>query len=79
LSEGDATVILSARRWASVESWEDAGLTVIRDTGRELSPGVRLGPVATIETGQIADWGIRVDGEGVIEGAGTEGVGHDLS
>jgi hypothetical protein len=33
----------------------------------------------TIETRQIADWGIWVDGEGVVEGAGTEGVGHHLS
>jgi hypothetical protein len=33
----------------------------------------------TIETSQIADWGIWVDGRGVIEGAGTEGVGHHLS
>jgi hypothetical protein len=66
-------------RWARVESWEDAGHAVVRDTGRELAPGVRLGPPVTIETSQIADWGIWVDGTGVIEGAGTEGIGHHLS
>ena len=31
-------------RWAKVESWEDAGHAVIRDTGRELAPGVRPAP-----------------------------------
>jgi hypothetical protein len=66
-------------RWARVESWEDAGHAVIRDTGRELAPGVRPGPPVTIETRCIADWGIWVDGSGVVEGAGTEGAGHHLS
>jgi hypothetical protein len=66
-------------RWARVESWEDAGRAVVRDIGRELTSGVRPGSPATIETGQIADWGIWVDGRGVVEGAGTEGVGHHLS
>jgi hypothetical protein len=66
-------------RWAKVESWEDAGHAVVRDIGRELTPGVRPGPSVTIETRQIADWGIWVDGRGVIEGAGSEGVGHHLS
>jgi len=66
-------------RWARVESWEDAGKVVVCDTGRELTPGVRPGPPVTIDTGQIADWGIWVDGRGVVEGADTEGVGHHLS
>jgi hypothetical protein len=66
-------------RWARVESWEDAGYAVIRDTGRELAPGVRPGPPVTIETRCIADWGIWVDGSGVVEGAGTEGVGNHFS
>ena len=66
-------------RWARVESWEDAGHAVIRDIGRELAPGVRLGPPVAIETRFIADWGIWVDGSGVVEGASTEGVGHHLS
>jgi hypothetical protein len=65
--------------WARVESWEDAGHAIVRDTGQELTPGVRPGPPVTIETRQIADWGIWVDGQGVVEGAGTEGVGHHLS
>jgi hypothetical protein len=66
-------------RWARVESWEDAGHAVIRDTGRELAPGVRPGPLVAIETRFIADWGIWVDGSGVVEGAGTEGAGHHLA
>lgn len=66
-------------QWAGVESWEDSRHAVVRDIGRELAPGVRTGPLVTIETSQIADWGIWVDGRGVIEGASTEGVGHHLS
>jgi hypothetical protein len=65
-------------RWARVESWEDAGHPVIRDIGRELAPGVRLGAPVEIEARFIADWGIWVDGSGVIEGAETEGAGHHL-
>ncbi len=66
-------------QWARVESWEDAEHAIIRDVGRELAPGVRPGPAVTVETSQIADWGIWVDGRGITEGAGTEGVGHHLS
>ncbi len=66
-------------RWAKVESWEDAGHAVIRDIGRELAPGVRLGLPVAIEVRFIVDWGIWVDGNGVVEGAGTEGAGHHLS
>jgi len=66
-------------RWARAESWEDPGQAVVRDTGRELTSGVRPGPLVTIETNQIVDWGIWVDGAGVVEGAATEGVGHHLS
>jgi len=66
-------------RWARVESWEDAEHAVVRDIGRELTSGIPLGPPMAIETGQIADWGIWVDGRGVIEGADTEGLGHHLS
>ena len=65
-------------QWARVESWEDAGHGVISDIGRELAPVVRPGPPVTIETSQIADWGIWIDGRGAIEGASTEGVGHHL-
>jgi hypothetical protein len=66
-------------RWARVDSWQDAARAVVRDTGRELSSGVRPGPPVTIETTKIVDWAVWVDGRGVIEGADTEGVGHHLS
>jgi hypothetical protein len=66
-------------QWARVQSSEDSGHAVVRDIGRELASGVRTGPPVSIDTGQIADWGIWVDGRGVIEGAGTGGVGHHLS
>jgi len=41
-------------RWA-IESWQDAGHALIRDTGRELTPGVRPSPPVTVEARQIAD------------------------
>jgi hypothetical protein len=66
-------------RWANVKSWEDAEHVVVCDIGRELASGVRPGAPMTIKTKQIADWGIWVDGEGVVEGARTEGVGQHLS
>jgi hypothetical protein len=65
--------------WAQAESWEDPERVVVRDIGRELAPGARTGLLITIETSRIADWGIWVDGTGVIEGADTEGVGQHLS
>ena len=59
---------------------DDAGHAVIRDTGRELAPGVRLDPPLTIETKHITDWGIWVNGSSIVEGADTEGaVGQRLS
>lgn len=66
-------------QWASVASWEDARHAVVRDIGRELAPGVRPAHLVTIETQQIVDWGIWVDGKGVIKGCETEGIGHHLS
>ena len=66
-------------RWAKVESWEDAGQAVIRDTGRELGPGVRPGPLVAIDTRFIADWGIWVDGSGVVEAPAPKGAGHRLA
>ena len=66
-------------RWAKVDSWEDAEHAVVRDIGRELTSGMRPGPLVAIESREIADWGIWVDGRGVIEGARTEGLGYHLS
>ena len=44
-----------------------------------LAPGVRPGPLVAIDTRLIADWGIWVDGSGIVEGAATEGASHHLS
>jgi hypothetical protein len=66
-------------RWAKVESWADAEHSVVRDTGQELTPGIRLSPPISVETRQIVDWGVWVEGEGIVEGARTEGLGHHLS
>lgn len=61
--------------WARVDDWaKDSGATV-RDIGRELSPAVRPCAPVSVDTEQIVDWAIWVDGEGVVEGAATESVG----
>ena len=64
--------------WARVESWDDAEQLVVRDIGRELTPGVRPDPPMPVETSLIIDWAVWVDGKGVVEGAETEGRGRSL-
>ena len=59
-------------RWARVESWEDDGIAIVRDIGRELSPAVQPGAPVSVDASQVVDWAIWVDGEGVVEGASTE-------
>ena len=78
-SQARAPTVADEFQWARVESWEDAGHAVVCAIGREVASGVRPGPLATIEMGQIADWGVWVDGMGVTDGVGTEGVDHHLS
>jgi hypothetical protein len=39
-------------QWAVVDSWDDASHAIVRDTGRELTPGVRSGPPVIIEADQ---------------------------
>ena len=39
------------------------------------SPAIRPATSIPAETSRIVDWAIWVDGEGVIEGAGTERLG----
>jgi hypothetical protein len=60
--------------WARVSSWSDEDHAVVRDTGRELRPGVEVGPAKQVPSQQIVDWAIWVDGTGVIEGGLTETV-----
>jgi hypothetical protein len=63
-------------RWARVESWTRDDLTIVRETtGRELSPAIRPATPIPVETARIVDWAVWLDGEGVVEGAGTECVG----
>ena len=69
------------QRWGATIAIERRPSVAARlhDTGRELAPGVRLGSPVTIETRCIADWGIWVDGSGIVEGAATESAGRHLS
>jgi hypothetical protein len=66
-------------RWARVESWATEDEAIVRGTGRELTPGVRLGPPVPVAANSIVDWAIWVDGAGVVEGGGTEGRGRTLA
>lgn len=64
--------------WAIVESWDNAERPIVRDVGRELTPGIRPGTSAPVDESAIADWAVWVDGKGVVEGGATEGLGHNL-
>jgi hypothetical protein len=61
--------------WARVESWSRDDQVIVRDVGRELSPGGRAGAPILVAARGIVDWAIWVDGEGVTEGARTESIG----
>src|SRR5712691_928779 len=50
-------------------------LTIVRGTGRELSSAIRPSTPIPVETARIVDWAVWMDGEGVVEGEGTECVG----
>ena len=63
-------------RWAQVESWADEDLAIVRDIGPALGPPVRPGRAIAVETKLIFDWAVWSDGDGAIEGAGTECVGY---
>jgi hypothetical protein len=61
-------------RWARVESWADDDHAIVSDGGQELSPAIKAGPAIHVEKKRMMDWAIWTDGEGVTEGALTEGV-----
>ena len=61
-------------RWARVESWADEDLAIVRDIGPALGPPVRPGRAIAVETKLIFDWAVWSDGDGAIEGAGTNAL-----
>jgi hypothetical protein len=63
-------------RWAQVESWAEDDAAMVLDSGRELSPPVAPGAVRSLQADLIFDWAVWVDGDGVVEGARTEGIGR---
>jgi hypothetical protein len=63
-------------RWAQVQSWAEEDAAMVLDAGRELSPPVGPGAATPLTADLIFDWAIWVDGDGVIEGAQTEGIGR---
>jgi hypothetical protein len=63
-------------RWAQVQSWAGEDTAIVIDAGRELSPPVEPGAATPLATDLIFDWAVWVDGEGVVEGARTEGIGR---
>jgi hypothetical protein len=63
-------------RWAQVQSWTEEDAAMVLDAGRELSPPVAPEAVRTLRADLIFDWAIWMDGDGVVEGARTEGIGR---
>jgi hypothetical protein len=63
-------------RWAQVESWAQEDTAIVLDAGRELSPPVGPGTATPLAADLIFDWAIWLDGDGVVEGARTEGIGR---
>jgi hypothetical protein len=61
--------------WAYVNSWKDAG-TVLGNSASDAihDPRVRVGRPVVIGADAITDWGIWVDGQGIVEGGFTNSV-----
>jgi len=58
--------------WSTVTSWTDPErLHGVSMSDAETDPSVRSGRPAYVEVEDIVDWGIWIDGEGIIEGGWT--------
>jgi hypothetical protein len=61
--------------WAYVNSWKDPA-TVLGSSASDAlhDPAVRTGRPVVIDADTIVDWGIWIDGQGIIEGGSTNAV-----
>lgn len=58
--------------WSTVTGWPDpARIHGISMSDAETDPAVRAGTPTTVDTATVVDWGIWVDGRGIIEGGWT--------
>ncbi|NUT08400.1 MAG: DUF2314 domain-containing protein [Hamadaea sp.] len=58
--------------WSTVTSWTDPDrLHGVSMSDAETDPTVRAGRPAFVEVADIVDWGIWIDGDGIIEGGWT--------
>ena len=58
--------------WSSVTEWTDPDLAYgVSMSDAEIDPGVRVGRPTRVPTETIIDWGVWVDGQGIIEGGWT--------
>ena len=59
--------------WTFVSSWADPGILLgSYANDAESDPAVRVGRPATVPAVEVVDWGIWVDGQGLVEGGWTQ-------
>ncbi len=58
--------------WSTVTGWPDpARIHGVSMSDAETDPAVRAGTPTTVDTATVVDWGIWVDGRGIVEGGWT--------
>lgn len=58
--------------WSTVTAWPDPSrIHGVSMSGAETDPAVRAGRPTSIDAATVVDWGVRVDGRGIIEGGWT--------
>jgi hypothetical protein len=71
LTRGDATELI----WSTVTTWPDPRrLHGVSMSDAEIDPGMRTGRPTMVREPEIVDWGVWVDGEGIVEGGWTNRV-----
>ncbi|MFI5910125.1 DUF2314 domain-containing protein [Dactylosporangium sp. NPDC051541] len=71
LTRGEATELI----WSTVTLWPDARrLHGVSMSDAEIDPAVRTGRPTVVREPEVVDWGVWVDGEGIVEGGWTNAV-----
>ncbi|GAA3453052.1 DUF2314 domain-containing protein [Dactylosporangium matsuzakiense] len=71
LTRGEATELI----WSTVTTWPDPRrLHGVSMSDAEIDPLVRTGRPTMVREAEIVDWGVWVDGDGIVEGGWTNAV-----
>ncbi|WP_433617732.1 DUF2314 domain-containing protein [Dactylosporangium sp. CA-139114] len=71
LTRGEATELI----WSAVTTWPDPRrLHGVSMSDAEIDPAVRTGRPTLVRDPEIVDWGVWIDGEGIVEGGWTNAV-----